>query len=347
MKKVVLIGFLMLLVTSLPALGQFDQRRRSRDRIDRMVKANEEREAAEKAGTGVATALSGPKPAILNVDVQAVLSSKDLKTFAEAKLAPANQVTDGTPLWLYIKFNGKLGDYVSTVPNADEPGKLKYLLYAEVGPQGDVTALNQYVLQFAKEDLAATEAKINLAPGLFGRNKSIPVFLTAAAAARPGVWQNEFRLANSSGIPRSPAANLTKTNITLDFAGGLEKYRKMKSEYDSVILRGTSDLTKMPVAGTFFREPIRVEIEAKLKSEGITPAKLYFSGDDWETSTSGSMLAMKQNRQVFAVYTYQKGETCFYGVAEVTQTYSPFNSKYGESVINLTNDLPLSCAALN
>lgn len=347
MKKAILIGFLTLLVTSLPVLGQSEQRRRSRERIDRMVKATEEREAAEKGGTRAEPGLPMPKAAVMNVDVQAVLSGKELKTFAEAKLSPVSRVTDGAPLWLYVKFNGKLGDYVSTVPNEDEPGKLKYLLYAEVGPQGDVTALNQYVLQFSKEELAANELKINLAPGLFGRNKSMPIFLTTAAGVKPGVWNNEFRLANSAGLPRSPAANLTKTNIALDFAGGLEKYRKMEAEYDSIILRGSPDLTKMPVAGTFFSEPVQSEIAAKLKAEGVTPVKFYFSGDDWATSTSGSMMAMKQNRQVFASYTYQKGETCFYGVAAVVQTYSSFNSKFGESVITFTNDLPISCAALN
>ncbi|MEJ7848086.1 MAG: hypothetical protein WKF92_08370 [Pyrinomonadaceae bacterium] len=347
MKKAVLIGFLTLLVTSFPAFGQFEQRRRSRERIDRMVKATEEREAAVKAGTRGETGLPAPKPAVTNVDVQAVLSVKDMKTFAEAKLSPVSRVTDGAPLWLYVKFKGKLGDYVSTVPNKDEPGKLKYLLYAEVGPQGDVTALNQYVLQFTKEELAATELKINLAPGLFGRNKSMPIFLTTAASVKPGVWNNEFRLANSAGLPRSAAANLTKTNIALDFAAGLEKYRRMEGEYDSIILRGSPDLTKMPVPGTFFSEPLKSEINAKLKAEGILPAKFYFSGDDWMTSTSGSMMAMKQTRQVFASYAYQKGEACFYGVAEVVQTYSSFNSKFGESAITLTNDLPITCAALN
>ena len=148
MKKAVLIGFLTLLVTSLPAFGQPEQRRRSRERIDRMIKATEEREAAEKAGTRSQPGLPLPKAAVTNVDVQAILSGKDLKTFAEAKLSAVSRVTDGTLLWLYVKFNGKLGDYVSTVPDTNEPGKLKYLLYAEVGPQGDVTALNQYVLQF-------------------------------------------------------------------------------------------------------------------------------------------------------------------------------------------------------
>lgn len=347
MKKVVLIGFLTLLATSLPALGQFPQRQRSRERIDRMVKAAEDREASEKTGTRGESGLPMPKPAVLNVDVQAVISGKDLKTFAEAKLSPVSRVADGTPLWLYIKFNGKLGDYVSTVPDTNEPGKLKYLLYAEVGPQGDVTALNQFVLQFAKEELAANELKINLAPGLFGRNKSMPVFLTTAVGVKPGVWNNEFRLTNAAGLPRSPAANLTKTDIALDFAGGLEKYRKMEAEYDSIILRGSPDVTKMPVPGTFFSEPLKSEITAKLKAEGITPAKFYFSGDDWMTSTSRSMMEMKQNRQVFATYTYQKDEACFYGVAEVVQTYNSFNLKFSESEIILTNNLPITCAALN
>lgn len=347
MKKAILIGFVMLLVTSLPTFAQFEQRKRSRERIDRMIQANKDREDAERASETGAPALPKPKAAVMNVDVQVVLSGKEFKTFAEAKPSAISKVADGTPLWLYIKFNGKLGDYVFTTPNPEEPGKLKYLLFAEIGPQGDVTALNQYLLQFSKEDLAAIELKINLAPGLFGRNKSMPVFLTSAADRKPGVWNNEFRLANSPGLPRSPTAHLAKTNLALDFAGGPAKYRQMNTEYDSIILRGTADVTKMPVPGTFFSDPLKSQITGKLNTEGITPAKFYFSGDDWTTFSVGSMMSMKQNRKVFATYTYQKGENCFYGVAEILQTYNSFESKYGESTINLTKDFPITCAELN
>ena len=333
----------MLLISSSAVFAQLEQRKRSRERIDRMIEATKER---EERGQGEGT-LPTPKAAVMNVDVQIVLSGKDFKTFAEAKPNALNRVVDGTPLWLYVKFKGKLGDYVFTTPNPEEPGKVKYVLYAEIGPQGDVTALNQYLLQFSKEDLVANELKINLAPGLFGRNKSMQVFLASAAAVKPGVWNNEFRLANSPGLPRSANAHLAKAGIALDSVGGSTKYRKMDAEYDSIILRGTADVTKMPIPGTFFSETVKTQVLAKLQNEGITPAKFYFSGDDWTVFAVGSMMTMKQNRKVFASYTYQKGADCFYGVAEVVQTYDPFISRFGEASINLTKDFPITCTELN
>jgi hypothetical protein len=105
-----------------------------------------------------------PKPAVMNVDVQMVLSKADVKTFAEAKAAEAKRVTDGDPLWMYVRFKSKLGDYVITTRNPEDREKLRYTLYAEVAPRGDITALHQYSILFAKEDLTATELKIGLAP---------------------------------------------------------------------------------------------------------------------------------------------------------------------------------------
>ncbi len=335
----------MLFITNSIVFPQAIQRKRTREHAERVIQAANEKEEGQQAPP--VTVLPAPKPAVMNVDVQMVLSGKDLKTFAEAKSNAVNRVIDGSPLWLYIKFNGKLGDYVFTTIDTEEPGKLKYLLYAEIGPQGDVTAPYQNLLQFSKEELAANELKISLAPGMFGRNSSISLFLTSTAALKPGVWNNELRLANAPGFPRSPDAHLAKYAITLNLSEGPAKYRKSSDEYDSIILRGTSDVTKMPVPGTFFSEPVKSQILAKLSAEGITPVKLYFSGDDWTVFTTGSFFTMKKSRKTFATYTYQKGANCLYGVAEVLQTYDSFNSKFGESTINLTNGLPATCSALN
>jgi hypothetical protein len=109
---------------------------------------------------------------------------------------------DGEPLWLYLKFKSKLGDYVLATRDPEDREKLRYTMYAEIAPRGDVTALSQYAIQFTKEDLRATELKIGLAPAAFGRNKSIPVFLMVSSSAKPGVWNNEFRLTNSTTVPR-------------------------------------------------------------------------------------------------------------------------------------------------
>ena len=313
--------------------------------MDRSIQAENEKERIRREEQN-GIAIPKPKAAVMNVDVQIVLSRVEYKTFAEAKPNAASRVADGEPLWLYVRFNGKLGDYVLTTLNPEDQTKLKYSLFAEVGPQGDVTALNQYLLQFTRDDLAASELKINLAPGLFGRNKSIPVFLKTAAGGKPGVWNNELRLANSPAVPRGVNDHLAKSAVTLDFSSGLAKYSKMAAQYDSIILRGTTDVAKMPIAGTFFSDPLKAQILNKLKSEGVTPVKFYFSGDDW-TESAASTFNAKQIRKVFATYTYQKAKNCFYGVAEIVQIYDFMASKYGESTVNLQKDFPIQCIELN
>ena len=334
-----------LLGASVDALSQdFPQRERYKRRVEQSVKASEDREhdrRLEESGT-----LPVPKPAVMNVDVQVVLSKVEHKTFAEAKAAEAKKIVDGEPLWMYVKFKSKLGDYVLTTRHPDDPEKLRYTLFAEIGPRGDVTAQNQYAIQFIKEDLPATELKINLAPGIFGRNKSIPVFLMTSGAAKPGVWNNEFRLTNAVTMPRPLTSNLANVPLNLEFPGGVTKYKKMDSEYISIILRGSTDLTKLPIAGNFFSEKLRLRIAEKLATENIKPERIYFSGDDWQEFSSFG-LTMSKSRRIFATFTYRQGEQCFYGVSDVTENYDYMQSKFSEAEIKVQKDLPIPCTEVN
>ncbi|PYS98652.1 MAG: hypothetical protein DMF63_14775 [Acidobacteria bacterium] len=343
-KKAFLTILLIITAATTVAYAQIEQAERYKRRMDQSIKASAEREHDSRLEAEAA--LPVPKAAVTNVDVQAVFSKTDQKTFAAAKAAEAKKVLDGEPLWLYLKFKTKLGDYVLTTRNPDDREKLRYLLFAEIGPRGDVTALSQFTIQFSKEDLAATEFKIGLAPALFGRNKSIPVFLMASDSAKPGVWNNELRLSNTVAQPRPPTSTLSVVPVTLDFAGGVTKYKKLASEYDSIILRGTTDVSKLPFAGTFFSEPLKTAITEKLAAENITPVKVYVSGDDWQEFGSGGITTTKA-RKVFATFTYRSGESCMYGVAEVLQNYDFMESKYGAPQITIQKDLPAQCADVN
>ncbi len=344
MKNAVIIALILITTGVTNVFGQIEQMRRTRQRMDASIKASEDREhdrpLEEEAGLPV------PKPAVMNIDVQIVLSKAEYKTFAEAKLAEAKKIVDGEPLWLYVKFKSKLGDYVLTTRHPADRDKLRYTLFAEVAPRGDISALSQYSIQFAGEDLASTEVKINLAPGLFGRNRSIPVFLMASGSAKTGVWNNEFRLTNSTSIPRGLSDNLASVPVTLDFSGGVAKYRKMDSEYDSIILRGTTDLAKMPVPGTFFSDALKEQVTTRLAAENIRPIKIYFSGDDWQEVASFGVLT-KKSKRVFATFTYRRGEGCFYGIAELIENYDFMQSKYVPAEMKLQKDLAVQCAEVN
>ena len=343
MRKILIIAIFAFTATSAFSQG-FPQAERFRKRADQSIKDSNDREHDRRLEES--STLPVPKPAVMNVDVQAVLSKNEYKTFAEAKAGEARKIVDGEPLWLYVKFKSKLGDYVLTTYHPDDRERLRYTLFAEVAPRGDITALNQFSIQFTKEDLPAAELKINLAPGLFGRNRSIPVFLMTSGAAKAGVWNNEFRLTNTVAMPRPLTANLANIPVTLDFAGGPAKYKKMDAEYTSITLRGTTDLAKMPVAGTFFSEPIYSKISETLAAENIKPQKLYFSGEDWQEFGSFG-LSMSKSRRVFATFTYRNAEQCFYGVAEVLENFDFMQSKFAEAEIKLQKDLPIPCTEVN
>ncbi|MEP7213419.1 MAG: hypothetical protein ABI791_10105 [Acidobacteriota bacterium] len=344
MKKLIIAAFLSLIVVAayVPAYSQIDQLRRSRVRMDASIRAEDEKERKRNEEL-YGAALPVPRAAVMNVDVQGILSAQDLKSFADARLRTISRITDGENLWLYLKFKTKLGDYVLTTRDADDPTKLHYSLFAEIGPKGDITALNQYLLQFTKEDLAATELKINLAPGLTGRNRSIPLFLTAAGSAKPGLWTNEIRVSNMVAVPRGLSGHLATASVVLDLKGGNAKYRKMDADYDSMVLRGTTDLSIMPIAGTFYDAATRDAVVNRLKAEGLTAESFYFAGDAW-SEYMGSTMAMKRERKVFAVYTYKKAADCFYGLAAIVQNYDYSADKFGPSEISLTKDLALPCA---
>ncbi|CAN5775788.1 hypothetical protein BH24ACI3_BH24ACI3_00960 [soil metagenome] len=316
---------------------------RQQERIQQSERAAEierQREAERNKGN----TLPVPKKAVMNVDVQAVLANAEHKTFAEAKAKPAKKVADGEDLWLYIKFNGKLGDYVHAVRDAD--GGVAFQLYAEMAPQSDATILNQYVLTFSKEELLLPELKINLAPGLPGRNAATPLFIEVAATRPAGRWNTELRLTNSSAVPRAMNDNLAATAITLELPQGPSRYSAIRSGFTSMLIRGTTDATRLPIAGSFYDLPLKQEITKKLNAEGIEPARFYFASDAW-IETGVSVLNPEASRRVYAAFTYRKGDLCHYGVAEATQKYEPLRLVFVLDRADITSGLPLDCAELN
>ena len=335
----------MTLLATVAVEAQLPQQERMKRRIEQSIRRADADRAAEESRQSEDGRLPEPKTAVMNVDVQMVVSKADLKTFDEAKKAEAKKVSDGDPLWLYVRFRSRLGDYVVTTRDPSDPEKLRYELFLEIAPRGDITALNQYSIKFTKDDLAANELKIALAPAVFGRNKSIPLFLISSSSSKNGVWNNEFRLTNSVAIPRGLADNLASAPVVLEFAGGPAKYKKMESEYDSIILRGTTDVTKLPVAGAFFNEELTSRIAARLERENIRSERIYFSGDDWEEY--GVFQSPAKVRRIFATFVYRRGDRCHYGVAEVLQTRDRDQPTFGEPEIKLQKDLPAECAQTN
>ena len=341
-RALLMVSFLFLISGEITA--QFPQMRRAEERRQRAIEADEKRQR-ELEEARSSTALPKPKPAVLNQDVRIVLANRDVRSFAEASSNSIKKIADGESLWFYVKFKTRLGDYVRTLPDPENQPGLIYRLYAEIAPQNDPTALGQYVLDFSKDDLELTELKINLSPGMPGRNAAIPIFLDVAATRRPGVWSNEFRLTNTTLIPRAATENLAIAIVVFEFPGRVTKYPKMREEFESMVLRGTTDVAALPIAGSFYSLPIKTKILARLKADGILPVRFYFPSDGW-SEHGASMLFPEKQRKLYAAYTYKKGGNCFYGIAEFKQKFDSSAGLFVDDSIKMSIDFALPCSQI-
>ncbi len=325
--------------------SQNTRSRRLQERRQEALREAQEQQRRLEAERNAPGGVPRPKPAVTNVDVQMAISRMNHKTFAEAKKASVRRLTDGEPVWLYVSFKGKLGDFVFSQRNPEDPGQLEHLLFIEIGPQGDPTTLSKYIFRFSRAELERQEIKLSLAPGIPGRNLSSPVFLEVAGNRSPGLWNNEIRLTNSTAIPRSPNDDLARTAFSLDLSKGVAQYRQMRQEYNSMFLRGTADPAQMPIPGTFYSLPIKNRVQAELVKYGIRPVRFYFAADEWvETGVSAS--SPRQIRSVFAAFTYRREESCYYGVAEVKEAWDLLSKRYLPEGIETKRDVAIPCSNL-
>lgn len=326
------------------ALGQFPQQRRLEVREQRQAEAERRRQQQEEAELAKRDAVPRPRAAVMNVNVQMALTTQEAKTFDEAKAKAAKRVRDGETLWMHLKFQGKLGDYVLTFRD-EESGTLRYVLYAETGPQDDPTALAKYAIEFSKDDLASPEMRISLTPVSPSQRIATPVFLATAATRQPGVWNNELRLTNNPVIPRAPNDNLAKLAIALDLGQGNARFAGLWDGFRSFGLSGPASDIALPVARSFYSLPIKTAIQNHLTEKGIEPVRFFFAQDHWLEQLP-SAANKNRERSVIAIFTYKKGEDCFFGAATATQAYSLMNSKFDAAKIESRVGMPLDCKEL-
>jgi hypothetical protein len=333
----------------MPALGQIRQaeqkggEQHARRKAEQVMQTQEEyRRLAEEQRRDLANSTPAFTPARMNVDVQMVLAKSELKNFAEAKAATVASIADGDPVWLFVKFNGKLGQWVYKL--RDGSGGERYLIFVEYGPQGDSTAKSHSILEFTKADLNASELRFSLSPGKAGHNNALGIFIKNIANSRPGRWMNEIRFTNVPGFPRSSTDYLAKVGFIADFTKGIAKYPKMTSVFESMVLRDTTDETKLPIEGKFRDDIVRAELTGRLAMEGISPSRIYFSGDNW-LEYSDNPVDQRQFRTITATFKYTREQACFYGLAIIKQSYKPMEETYGDTRIELKKDLPTACTA--
>jgi hypothetical protein len=345
MKKFTLYVLLISLFCVTPALGQFDILKKAKEKVKEVTRPKTEQsgdspDSNKKNSSTTDTRMK--KPA--NSGVELVLTKEEYKSFDEAKSYSVNRVVDGDLLWLYIKFKGTLADYVHQNEIVNNDGSFDYILFTEIGEAGTDQSYKANLLKFKKEELNVSELKFNLSPGKPGRNKSLPFFLEVVGGGSPGIWNNEIRVSKSEKFPHTRADFLATVAITCDVSNGFIKYPKMKGDFEIAQYKGVAEENELAEPTDFNDPALKAKVVAKLKTVGITPVKFYFTNEDWETYKNDR--TGERYSKMYAAYTYKKGTECMYGIADIQRNYSYALASFGESVIVLRKDFPITCDKL-
>ncbi len=310
---------------------------RTQEKTEQIERTERERRQLE-ASQGIPT--PEVKAAVMNVDVQMALTKLEYKNFTEAKPNIIKEITDGDDLWLYVKFNGKLDQYVFRY--TDTNARERFVLFVEYGPEGDTTARSHSILEFRKDELNLTELKMSLSPGRSGNNNSLAIFVKNAAASKPGRWSNELRITNNPALPRGFKDYLAKAAFVCDFTRGLTKYPKMPAVFESMVLRDSIDESKLPVVGKFDDVEVRGLIDQRLADDKIGATRVYFAGDRW-LEYSDQPSSQRQFRTITGIFQYRVGPRCLYGTATVLQVYDQAADRYGNTIIAIRKDMATPC----
>jgi hypothetical protein len=186
-----------------------------------------------------------------NPEVEMVLTKSRASSWADAQKKAVTKVSDGDSLWLYLKAEKPMKNYIYRRNRPDSPAELELVM----APQGAYTSLSQSidvgntVWSLRPEEMEMKEITISLAPGAsryfmwpgssLARSGKVQFFLEFVAGdkARRGQWQNEIFVIGSKqhvnangeadGGIRAPMA---VAPILIDVPDGISKYKALRNE---------------------------------------------------------------------------------------------------------------------
>lgn len=266
-----------------------------------------------------------------------IYTNKEYSTFEQALPHKITEVKDGDPLWMYLRFPGPMINYIPADLSAgiDENGFEVYSFRVGMGPEDASDIWNIWPFYFQKKDLSASEIKINLAPGIAGKNKSANSFLHTVGKGRAGIWKNAMLVYVKYG------EYLAVGPLTCNVENGITKYKKMSSEWFEKTNVGTAEENVLPEPQSFSDNSIRQLCLNKIRAKEIKPSKFYFTSKDWSEVFDGNN--RKVARVVNAAFTYTLGNECMFGTLEIRQPYSSLTARYGESELKMQSGFPYLC----
>lgn len=285
-----------------------------------------------------------------------IYANKEYKNFEEASAHSIKEIKDGDDVWMYVKLDKPLSNYIDVDKYTDSDGNLIELhsFHIIIGPKGetypefaqqrvyvnagknidkDPSIRSAFVGRLDIDPSTTTDFKILLSKYL--RRTSTTVLLQAVGGGNAGRWDNEIRL-----VHKNKTITFANAPILCNVVDGIAKYRKAWKEYENVIQNGDIADNVLPPTGKFTDAKLKVKILEKLKTHKGLPHSLNFTFDDWEIVIDDN----GRRRKVYAYALYKQNGKCSYTMVEVEQIMTVFQSTWSEARIHFyKEDSPIEC----
>jgi hypothetical protein len=267
-----------------------------------------------------------------------VITNRIWPSFEEARDNPVAVVTDGMPLYAYIRANRPLGDLAHP---ADPEGSYTFSeyphLFLQVGDNESLRILNTCYVTLTPEETRLREVVVPLAP-LTNRPGQVPAdcWLATVADSRAGKRVFEVRLAGFAGKFERwlPVPDLLAVApVPADLSSGVGEYATMLRATPmrnatlvasaaqtlptptavATPIRGSSlvAVNSAPLPGERFDlGGSRMELQLQSLSAallGRRPSETYFVDRQWTSTTDQRGRVIQQHARAAAVF---KGATC-------------------------------------
>ena len=290
---------------------------------------------AEGQGSAGNFASSGPKsPAgerVVAGAAEMVLTSQTWPSFEQARDNPITSLTDGSPLYAYIRASRPLGELAHP---ADPDGSYTFSdyphLFLQVGDNESLRILNTCYVTLSTEEARGRDIVVPLAP-LTYRPGQVPAdcWLATATAGRSGKHTYEIRLAGFAGKFESwlPVPDLLAVAaVPTDLSGGAGEYAAMlkATPMRNATLVASAAAVATPIRGSTLvatstaplpgsRQDIgssRMELQLQTLSAAVLgrrPSEVYFVDRQWTSTNDQRGRVIQQHAFAAAVF---KGATC-------------------------------------
>lgn len=292
----------------------------------------------------------------MSIQSMMIFSKKEYDSFDKAAADTVNTIEDGDSLWLYVKLDKPLYNYVDISRFTDNDGHLIELhsFHIVIGPRGatypeyaqqqiyvnagknvdkDRSVNSGIVTKLNVDPNTTTELKILLSS--YSKGKSSFVLLEAIGGGEIGMWDNEIRL-----VFNYKTETFASAPILCNMINGLSNYKQAWKVYENVIKNGDEGDNSLPITGKFNDLKLKASILEKLKAKKGLPASFNFTVDDWTVYTA----ANGQSRTVHGYALYKESDKCYYTMIEVEQIMTYQQSEWSEPSIHFYKEnAPVEC----